>query len=572
MKQVDKTIDARFLKEGFKVATENLLAHKDEINALNVFPVPDGDTGHNMSACMLEATHSLEKLPIDSMTNVLEAIRTGTLMGARGNSGVILSQIFSGFCEAMAKKKEISMPDFCAGLEKADQVARGAVMKPVKGTILTLINDVALFARRNLAEYEGFPHFLRALTERSFLVVDRTREMMPKLKQAGVVDAGAKGLAYIFEGFFQHAMGKVAGKAAVQLEEPTEKPTFALEDLTYLYCTEFMLRLFPGVENGYIASLKQELSQMGDSVVIVHDGSILKGHIHTNHPGQVFEKALSLGELHRVKVDNMKEQHESLTHASSSPTSTPLPEPEKKAALLLEDEEHLQAEVESPPEPKTFGFVSVSPGEGISRIFSEMHVDEIVLGGQTMNPSTADLTRAVEKVNAKNVFLLPNNPNITLAAESAAKMFQDSPKDVRVIPTRSIQEGIAALISFVEMEDLASNLQSMQEAIQEIVSISVTHAVRDSEVEGHKITEGEYLFFANKELKAHGQELDEIVLDGLHKVDAGRYEILTAFYGDGVEEKQANALMERIEKEFPSLEVSLYFGDQPHYPYYLSLE
>jgi len=567
MSENPAVIDSVFLKNGFRKGAEILIAHRDEINALNVFPVPDGDTGHNMSACVLEACRELDKIKFDSMKTVTEAIKTGTLMGARGNSGVILSQIFSGFCEVVSKENEISIEKFVFGLEKADVVSKSAVMKPVAGTILTLIEDLAKYGKRHIADFSNFQLFLGSLTRRSFQVVEMTREMMPKLKQAGVVDAGAKGLAYIIEGFYRYSLGEVPGKLeqVSQSQEPIVMIT--PEDLKYKYCTEFMLRRYPGVENGFIRGFQENLGEIGDSLVLVNNETLLKGHIHTDHPGQVFEIALKFGELLKVKVDNMKEQHESVVISAS--VGDDFSGENNETELITKN----NAITYPNPEIKDYGFVAVSPGKGISRIFKEMNVDQIVSGGQTMNPSTADITRAIEAVVAKNVFVFPNNPNIILAAESASKIIdQSEEKKITVIHTRSVQEGIASLISFVESNDYDVNMKNMKMAIEETVSISVTTAVRNSEIGEHSIESGEYLFFCGKDLKMHGNELKDVILKGLKEVSAGDFEILTLYYGEDISEEEAVKMESSIAELFPELETSLQYGGQLYYPYYISLE
>src|SRR6056297_1352184 len=385
-------VDALFLKNGFKKASEVLVAHRDELNALNVFPVPDGDTGHNMSACVLEACRELDKIKYDSIKTVSNAIKNGTLMGARGNSGVILSQIFSGFFEIVLKNERIDIPIFVKAMKRANEVATGAVMKPVKGTILTLIEDLANYASKHQDDFLDYKHLLDMLTKRAFKVVIKTREMMPKLKQAGVVDAGAKGLAYIFEGYYKYALGdtKITIEKKGDIPKIKTEAEIVAEDLTYQYCTEFMARLFSGVEEDDIEALKNNLNRMGDSMVLVHNSDILKGHIHTDHPGRVFEYALKYGELMKVKVDNMKEQHKEVMINNKS-------ENEAHANDIIDDENETdllsretEGQIEPTSEKKSYAFVAVSPGEGISRILHEMNVDNIVFGGQTMNPSTAD--------------------------------------------------------------------------------------------------------------------------------------------------------------------------------------
>jgi len=576
MDKEPSNIDALFLKNGFRKASEILVAHKDELNALNVFPVPDGDTGHNMSACVLEACKELDKIEFDSIKTVSNAIRNGTLMGARGNSGVILSQIFGGFFEVVIKHEKLDIPLFVDALKRANEVATGAVMKPVKGTILTLIKDLSLYSEKHKEDFKDYKHLLEMLSRRAFKVVEKTREMMPKLKQAGVVDAGAKGLAYIVEGFYKYAKGDT--EINIEKEgKPGDVKTetqIAAEEMTYMYCTEFMAKLYPGVESKDIDALKNSLDKMGDSMVIVHNSDILKGHIHTDHPGTVFERALKFGELVKVKVDNMKEQHKEVMLSNKEVEKEEIEEKEPLTDEIEADEEQKSSGsmIEPTDTKKEFAFVAVSPGEGISKILKEMNVDYIVFGGQTMNPSTADIANAIDKIDAESIFILPNNSNIILASESAAKMKKSGEKHVEVIPTKSIQEGIAALIAFIESARFEENVENMKMACEEVVSISVTKAVRDSEIGDQKIAEGEYLFFAGKKLILHSNSLEETIINGLENLVLEEYEILTIFYGRDVDKAFVERIKEKLEQEHEELEVSVYKGDQAHYPFYMSLE
>jgi len=594
-KQTDK-LTSLALKGAFKKGIEVLLQHKDEVNALNVFPVPDGDTGSNMSACMLEALKEIDKITFESMKNVVQAIRTGTLMGARGNSGVILSQIFSGFCATItnANVSEISIPLFAEALKKGSEVAKSAVIKPVRGTILTLIDDLAQYSAKISETASDFPVFFQRLTKRSFQVVEKTREMMPKLKQAGVVDAGAKGLAYIIEGFYRYSIGEPINlQVGGEMAGATTQGVFQRETLTYQYCTEFMARLHKGVENGNLRQLKTSLLERGDSLVLVQDSALLKGHIHTDHPGEIFETVLRYGELMKVKVDNMKEQHESLL--GETPTDEPLrtvrsgghpsstgylspgftvevEEPTDIPEVPFVDLETGEVKSMTEEETKENGFVAVSPGEGISRLFKDLNVDQVIPGGQTMNPSTADIAGAIDRVNARHVFVLPNNPNITLAAQSASRMMSGDKKTVYVVESNSVQEGIAAILAFNEIVTPESNFENMNSALKDIVSISVTHAIRDSEIENNEITEGEYLFFANKELIAHGAVLHDVIMEGLNKVGSDRFLTINIFYGMDIEEPEAQRLREAIAQQYPAAEIEVFEGSQPHYSYFISLE
>jgi len=542
MEQMNK-LDGKTFKLAFKKATENLVVHKDEINELNVFPVPDGDTGSNMIAAMIEACKNLDALKVDFLPNVMDAIVKGTLMGARGNSGVILSQIFRGFAMHIDGKMEITTKDFSAALDSARKIAYNAVMKPVEGTILTLIRLLSSYAKNNLGNVNNFKDYMIDLCKAADRIVQMTPMFLPKLKQSGVVDAGAKGFYYILEGFKEAILGNVELQTRFTEATAEEIVEIAREEIAFTYCTEFMIssNLPENLLNQKIEDLKAQLSEMGDSIVVVHTGNIVRIHVHTNHPGQAIEKGLELGDLVKSKIDNMKFQHEEV--------------------LVKQNEKKI----------KKYGFVFISPGDGITEIVKGLGVDEIVCGGQTMNPSTMDIKNAVEKIDAPTVFVFPNNSNIVLAAKQAAEIVNG--KEVEVIETKTVQQGIAALLAFNEEMNKEENIDAMKEAIEHVRSISITYAVRDSNYNSTKIEEGDYLIFLDGELIKSGKNLKEMFLEVLENLgDIDEYEILTIYYGNNVDKKDAEELKKVIEEKCEDLEVEIYEGGQPHYYYLISLE
>ncbi|MDK2885533.1 MAG: fatty acid kinase [Thermosipho sp. (in: thermotogales)] len=539
-----KKLTAEKLKFCFIKGTENLLKHKDEINALNVFPVPDGDTGSNMSATMLEGCKYLESIDDKiTMEKVLEAIKNGTLMGARGNSGVILSQIFRGFCEYLKGKKQITVSDFAYALKSAKEVSYGAVMKPVEGTILTAVRYLAENVEE-LASSSDFDEFFDKMLKILKKAVEDTPKLLKKLRDAGVVDAGAKGLYYIAEGFYKYLQGDETINLDVKTTSlPVDEIQFIPEDLKYQYCTELIVRTKDKLNNGEEEQIRSFLHEIGDSVVFFVQDNIVKLHVHTNNPGTVIEKLLEVGELLKVKIDNMKEQHEHFIETGYKENA-----PKKKNAV-----------------------VAVSPSEGISRILRDLGADMIVLGGQTMNPSTADLKVAVEALNADNVFIFPNNSNIILTARQVAETIED--KNVYVVNTKNVQEAIAALIRHVPDEEPENLLKMYEEAISEVVTVSITRAVRNAKIGKEKIKNNEYLIFINNSLEAHDLDFGEALEKALSKIkDLEDREIMTILIGKDATPIEMNILEKIINEKYPNLELEKYEGEQVHYPFLILIE
>ncbi len=536
-----KELDPRALKAMFKKATEMLIEHKDEINALNVFPVPDGDTGSNMVATMMEGCKYLDELTPEQegdLNTVLKAMKDGTLMGARGNSGVILSQIVRGFTEgAPYGKNSLSPSDFLNMMRKAREVAYSAVIKPVEGTMLTVMRFIDERSREALS-FETFDELIGWILDVTMDAVRRTPEMLDKLREAGVVDAGAKGLYYLFLGMKKAIEGETESELETLVHTPAEElPKIAYEELTYRYCTEYIIRLDKREAQLRSEEVREFLESMGDSVVVVAQDDILKIHVHTNHPGEVLEKLLEYGEMIKAKIDNMKIQHEHVVTEAS---------PRKKV-----------------------GIVAVSPGEGLSSIMRSLGVDEIVPGGQTMNPSTRDIRRAIEKINADHVFVFPNNPNVVLAAKQAA---EDVKSEVYVIPTHTPQECISALVNYDSEMEIDEIKREFEEVLKNVVPISITKAVRSARIGKERIRKGEYMIFERKKLLSHAPDMVSALSEAFEKVNASKKDILSIFTGQNHSEEDLNAIKKMLEEKFPNLEVEVYEGGQPHYPFLMSLE
>ncbi|ABR30124.1 DAK2 domain fusion protein YloV [Thermosipho melanesiensis] len=536
-----KKINGKYLKYLFMKGTENLLLHKDEINALNVFPVPDGDTGSNMSATMLEGCKYLESLDNETMDNVLDSIKNGTLMGARGNSGVILSQIFRGFTDALKGKIEVGVKDFAFAFKSAKEVSYGAVMKPVEGTILTAIRYLAENVEV-LSEQKDFISFFEEVLSILDKAVKDTPNMLKKLKDAGVVDAGAKGLYYIAEGFSKYINGDTKIDLNIKTTSiPVEEIQMIPEDLKFQYCTELIVRTFESLSSNEENEIRSFLHEIGDSVVFFIQDNIVKLHVHTNNPGNVIEKLLTKGELLKVKIDNMKEQHEH----------------------FIEKEKEI--------EKKKNGVVAVSPSDGISKILRDLGVDEVVIGGQTMNPSTADLKVAVESVNAENIFVFPNNSNIILAAKQVAETVKD--KNVYVVETKNVQECIASMIKNNPEEDPEKLLGIFNEVISEVDTISITRAVRNAKLLGEKIKKDEYLVFLNNKFVEHNFDFNEVLSKTFEKIDdIDKKEIITLIVGKEATPIEINIFERFINKKYPDLEIEMYEGGQVHYPFLVLIE
>ncbi len=552
-----KVIDAQLLQKAFIAGAYNLERNKDYINELNVFPVPDGDTGSNMSLTIMAAAREVSALEDPSMDELSKKISSGSLRGARGNSGVILSQLLRGFCKEIKGKKQITVSVLADGFVRAVETAYKAVMKPKEGTILTVAKGVAEKAVE-LSEMDmDFETLGQEILDHGNEVLKQTPELLPVLKEAGVVDSGGQGLMEFLTGAYNGLTGKAeisepatsGGAAKAQTMSSEEIDT---SHIKYGYCTEFIIMLEKEYNAETEAKFKEFLTSIGDSLVVVSDDEIVKVHVHTNHPGLAFEKGLEYGSLTSMKIDNMREEHkEKVIH-----------EQDRKKAVEQE------AKKEEPKKP--FGFVAVSVGEGLNDIFKDLGVDHIIEGGQTMNPSTEDVLDAISKVNAETVFVFPNNKNIILAANQAAEIEEE--KKVIVIPTKTIPQGISALISFDETATAEANQAGMEDAITAVKSGQVTYAVRDTSIDGKEIKTGDYMGIDDAGIQAVGQDITEVVKDLIGAMADEDSELLSIYYGSDVEEEKANALVEAVQAAYPDFEVEAHAGGQPIYYYILSLE
>lgn len=552
-----KVIDAQLLQKAFIAGAYNLERNKDYINELNVFPVPDGDTGSNMSLTIMAAAREVSALENPSMDELSKKISSGSLRGARGNSGVILSQLLRGFCKEIKGKKQITVSVLADGFVRAVETAYKAVMKPKEGTILTVAKGVAEKAVE-LSEMDmDFETLGQEILDHGNEVLKQTPELLPVLKEAGVVDSGGQGLMEFLTGAYNGLTGKEEIKEPVTSGGAAKAQTMSSEEIDtshikYGYCTEFIIMLEKEYNAEIEAKFKEFLTSIGDSLVVVSDDEIVKVHVHTNHPGLAFEKGLEYGSLTSMKVDNMREEHkEKVIHEQDR----------KKAA-------EQEAAKEQPKKP--FGFVAVSVGEGLNDIFKDLGVDHIIEGGQTMNPSTEDVLDAISKVNAETVFVFPNNKNIILAANQAAEIEEE--KQVIVIPTKTIPQGISALISFDETATAEANQAGMEDAITAVKSGQVTYAVRDTSIDGKEIKTGDYMGIDDVGIQAVGQDITEVVKDLIGAMADEDSELLSIYYGSDVEEEKANALVEAVQAAYPDFEVEAHAGGQPIYYYILSLE
>ena len=550
------TIDAEVLKKLFLAGAANLEAKKEWINDLNVFPVPDGDTGTNMTLTIMSAAKEVNSLAAPTMQTLSKAISGGSLRGARGNSGVILSQLLRGFTKVVRDYDELDSIIISTAFQKAVETAYKAVMKPKEGTILTVARGMADKILDLSTEIDDLEELLDKVIKYGDEVLEHTPDLLPVLKQAGVVDSGGQGLMQIMKGAYDALMGKEIDYEAVASQGgpsgSSEVSAQGLEEkeIKFGYCTEFIVMLEKPYDAAKEAEFKAYLESIGDSIVLVSDDEIVKVHVHTNHPGLAFEKGLTFGSLTRMKVDNMREEHQERVIANA-----------EKAAKE-------QAKKDEPK--KKYGFISVSAGEGLSEIFKSLGVDYIIEGGQTMNPSTEDMLNAIDKVNAENVFIFPNNSNIILAANQAQSIVED--KNIIVIPTKTIPQGISALIAYSEEASPEENAEAMTEEIANIKSGSVTYAVRDTEIDDKTIKQGDIMGIGDKTILSVGQNIQDVTKDMIEQLAGEDAELISIYYGSDVTEEDANALAKAVEAVYPDVDVEVNYGGQPIYYYILSVE
>ena len=558
------TIDASLCARMFLAGAKNLEAKKEWINELNVFPVPDGDTGTNMTLTIMSAAKEVAGLETVTMETFAKAVSSGSLRGARGNSGVILSQLLRGFTKVIRSEKEIDTVVLASAFQKAVETAYKAVMKPKEGTILTVARGGA---DRAVALLEENPDLdldtmLKAVIRRSEEVLNQTPEMLPVLKEAGVVDSGGQGLLQVLKGAYDAFCGKEVdytieagsgAKTGAAKAAETEAPV----EIRYGYCTEFIILLEKEYTHETELSFKAYLESIGDSIVVVSDDGIVKVHVHTNDPGLAIQKALTYGSLTSMKIDNMREEHKEKLFKESEKK-----EAEKKAA-----EEKAQQEVK---ERKPVGFISVSIGEGIAEIFRDLGVDYLIEGGQTMNPSTEDMLNAIEKVNADTIFIFPNNKNIILAANQARDLTED--KKIIVVPTKTVPQGITAIINYVPEKTPEENAQTMEEEISHVKTGQLTYAVRDTHIDEKVIHAGDIMGVGDHAILAVGREIDPVAEETVALMMDDESELISIYYGEDMKEEEAEALHERIAKAYPDCDVELNYGGQPIYYYIISVE
>ena len=550
-----KTINTELLQKMFLAGAANLEAKKEFINELNVFPVPDGDTGTNMTLTILSAAKEVKALENPDMVAIAKAISSGSLRGARGNSGVILSQLLRGFTKEIREHKEIDTITLAKACERATATAYKAVMKPKEGTILTVAKGASQKAAELAETTEDLDAFISEVINYAQEVLEKTPEMLPVLKEAGVVDSGGQGLLEVMRGAYDAFQGKEIDYSAIEASAGTKmvKPSEQAEtEIKFGYCTEFIIMLEKEFTAKDETEFKTYLESIGDSIVCVADDDIVKIHVHTNDPGLAIQRALTYGQLSRMKIDNMREEHQE---------------------RLIKDAEKLaaqQAEAKKAEPRKEVGFIAVSIGEGMNEIFRELGADYIIEGGQTMNPSTEDMLNAIDQVNAEHIFILPNNKNIILAANQAQTLTED--KDIIVVPSKTVPQGITAIINYMPDADAQTNLEAMIEGIGNVKTGQVTYAVRDTHIDDKEIHEGDIMGIGDSGILAVGQSVEETTKEMLAQLVDEDTELISLYYGQDVQEESAENFAQEIEDLYPDVDVDVHSGGQPIYYYVLSVE
>ena len=557
-----QTIDAALLSKMFLAGAKNLEAKKEWINELNVFPVPDGDTGTNMSMTIISAAKEVAAVEKPVMKDLAKAISSGSLRGARGNSGVILSQLFRGFTKTIKHYDEIDKIVLCESFQKACETAYKAVMKPKEGTILTVAKGAAEKALElSCDDNYNMEQYIAAIIAEAERVLALTPEMLPVLKQAGVVDSGGQGLVEVLKGAQDAFLGKEidytieaapASSGVVKISAQTEA------EIKFGYCTEFIIVLNKQLTEEEEDEYRAFLQSMGDSIVLVADEEIVKTHVHTNDPGLVLQKALTFGSLSRIKIDNMREEHQEKLIKDA-----------EKLAKEQEKEAEEKAKAAAGPK-KDMGFIAVSIGEGVNEVFNGLGVDYLIEGGQTMNPSTEDMLNAIDHVNADHIFIFPNNKNIVLAANQAASLVED--KDIIVIPTKTIPQGISAMINFIPEQSAKENEDRMIEELSNVKTGQVTYAVRDTVIDDKEIHEGDYMGIGDAGILAVNTDIQTVFLDMIAEMVDEDSAIVSIYYGADVSEEEAEKLANSLEAEYEDIEFEVQYGGQPVYSYFVSVE
>ena len=557
-----KTINVDVLAKMFLAGAQNIEAKKDYINELNVFPVPDGDTGTNMSMTIMSAAKEVTALNKPAMKDLAKAISSGSLRGARGNSGVILSQLLRGFTKAIKEEKEIDVLALAAACQRARDTAYKAVMKPKEGTILTVASGIATKAAEMAEETDDLEVFIPSVIEHAQDVLNQTPEMLPVLKEAGVVDSGGQGLLEVIKGAYDAFLGKEIDYSVIEPSTGVTVNKVNAEDtadIKFGYCTEFIILTEKEFTEDDEREFKKFLSSIGDSIVCVADDDVVKIHVHTNDPGLAIQKALTYGQLSKMKIDNMREEHQEKLI--------------RDAEKLAEQQANEEAahEEKKPAEPrKAMGFIAVSIGAGMNEIFKELGADYIIEGGQTMNPSTEDMLNAIDRVNADTVFILPNNKNIVLAANQAKSLVEE--KEIIVIPTKTVPQGITAIINFMPDADAKTNEEAMLEEIKNVKTGQVTYAVRDTHIDDKEIQEGDIMGIGDSGILAVGKDLEETTKELIANLVDEDSELISIYYGEEVSEEDAEKFTEEITELYPDVDVDIQFGGQPIYYYVLAVE
>ncbi|MGI6041437.1 MAG: DAK2 domain-containing protein [Candidatus Alectryocaccobium sp.] len=558
----EKYIDAEMLERMFISGAYNLEANKEWINELNVFPVPDGDTGTNMTLTILSAVSEVKALGNATMPELSKAISHGSLRGARGNSGVILSQLLRGFSKTIQDHERIDQKLLAAAMERAVETAYKAVMRPKEGTILTVAKGVARKAVHIAKDNITLDEFMTRIIEEGEKVLAATPDMLPVLKEAGVVDSGGQGLIVVLKGAYAAYAGKPV-EAPKTAQDAAVKPVAKTDvkrpegDIKFGYCTEFIVNLANSVSDKEVDRFKDFLESMGDSIVCVPDDDFIKIHVHTNDPGKVLQKGLSYGELSRIKIDNMREEHREMLELEKSGQA----ENTDKAG---------EAVKEQPAEAKKYGFITVAAGEGFDQLFNDMEVDIVINGGQTMNPSTEDFINAINKINAECIFIYPNNKNIIMAANQARDLTED--KTVIVIPTKTVTQGITAMINFASEYSPEENADIMNECIKAVQTSQITCSIRDTHVDDFDIKSGDIMAVGDRSILAVGSDINEVALSSVRTIMSDEAELISIYYGEGYTKEQAEELGNAIEEEYPDCSVEVQFGGQPVYYCIISVE
>ena len=557
-----KTINVDVLAKMFLSGAQNIEAKKDYINELNVFPVPDGDTGTNMSMTIMSAAKEVTALNNPEMKDLAKAISSGSLRGARGNSGVILSQLLRGFTKAIKEEKEIDVLALAAACQRARDTAYKAVMKPKEGTILTVASGIATKAAEMAEETDDLEVFIPAVIEYAEEVLNKTPEMLPVLKEAGVVDSGGQGLLEVIKGGYDAFLGKEIDYSSIKPSTSVTMNKVNAEDtadIKFGYCTEFIILTEKEFTEEDEHEFKKFLSSIGDSIVCVADDDVVKIHVHTNDPGLAIQKALTYGQLSKMKIDNMREEHQEKL----------IRDAEKLAEEQAKEEAAYEEKKTAEPR-KAMGFITVSIGAGMNEIFKELGADYIIEGGQTMNPSTEDMLNAIDQVNADTVFILPNNKNIILAANQAKSLVED--KEIIVIPTKTVPQGITAIINFMPDADVKTNEEAMLEEIKNVKTGQMTYAVRDTHIDDKEIHEGDIMGIGDSGILAVGKDLEETTKELIANLVDEDSELISIYYGEEVSEEEAEKFAGEIEELYPDVDVDIQFGGQPIYYYVLAVE